>query len=180
MKLPIIITGLLLSLFFAVFIPNKSFAADMTVTTCDLCGWCGTDQSKKPQDWNSCMQCLFPSIPYNYISNPDKPKINPDYVFYPSHPEAAKNWTVVGCLNTEAGGFVSQIYQLIIAFGSGFAFLAIVYGGFKVLTAGGDPIQIQAGKHIIYGAITGILLIVFSVFLLRIVGVDIIKLPGFG
>lgn len=164
-----IFTGLLFVVFLFVT-PKISYAQ---VQSCDLCGWCKSDASK-PSDWENCMQCLFPGT--QIPTNGSKPVIN---TFYPSHPEVAKNWTVVGCLDTQTGGFVNQIYQLIIAFGSGFAFLAIVYGGFKVLTAGGDPIQIQAGKHIIYGAITGILLIVFSVFLLRIVGVDIIKLPGF-
>lgn len=167
-------------LLFVVFLltPHNSFAQE--VQSCDLCGWCTTEQEKKPQDWNSCMQCIFPGKNINDSYDDPKPTIDPGYVYYPSHPEVSKNWTVFGCLDTKAGGFVSQIYQLIIAFGSGFAFLAIVYGGFKVLTAGGDPVQIQAGKHIIYGAITGILLIVFSVFLLSIVGVQIIKIPGFG
>ncbi|MBI2029263.1 hypothetical protein HYT02_02525 [Candidatus Gottesmanbacteria bacterium] len=166
---------LLFILIFVTFSFDKVYAQTPTpIQSCDLCGWCKPGTTR-PYDWPDCMQCLFPTT--TIPGDGSKPLANTKY---PSHPETPKQWTVFGCLDVGAGGFVNQIYKLIIAFGSGFAFLAIIYGGFKVLTASGDPIQVSAGKHIIMGAISGILLIIFSIFLLRLVGVEIIRLPGFG
>ncbi len=62
---------------------------------------------------------------------------------------------------------------------SGLAFLALLYGGFLVLTAQGNPQQVNNGKNTIIGAIFGLLLVVFSVFFLRLIGLEIIKIPGF-
>ena len=52
-------------------------------------------------------------------------------------------------------------------------------GAFKVLTSGGDALQLARGKQTITKAILGILVIVFAVIILRIIGYDILKLPGF-
>lgn len=150
---------------------SKALAQD---TSCDLCGWCGSEVADKPTDWENCMKCLFPST---RRPADKKPSTNE---YYPSHPEAKKNWTVVGCLDTAPGGFVIQIYKVIVSVAAGFALLAFIYGGFVVLTAGGSPEKVSGGKNIIMGAIFGLLLVLFSVFLLRLIGFEIIKIPGFG
>lgn len=98
---------------------------------------------------------------------------------YPSYPETAKNWTIIGCLDTAPGGFVTQIYKVIISISGGAALLAFIFGGFKVLTAGGDKQRVDSGKAMVMGALMGLLIIVFSVFLLKFIGFEIIKLPGF-
>lgn len=153
---------------------------------CDLCGWCGLKYADKPKDWENCMKCLFPvrsarlPIPYPPEPTAYKPWALLTPAYYPNLPEVAKSWTVFGCMDAGPGGFVSQVYKIIIALGSGFAFLAILYGGFQVLTAGGDPQKVASGKNTIMGAIFGVLLIVFSIFLLKLIGYEIIKIPGFG
>lgn len=58
--------------------------------------------------------------------------------------------------------------------------MAILYGSATVLISSGNPEKIQAGKDMIVNSLIGILIIVFSVFLLRVVGLDILKIPGFG
>ena len=154
--------------------------------SCDLCGWCGKETVNKTRDWENCMLCVFPAKAVKLQITPGKafsrarPTPENTESYYPSTPEVSKNWTVVGCLDTAPGGFVGQAYKIILAIGSGFAFLAFVYGGFVVLTAGGDPLKVTSGKNIIMGAIFGLLLIIFSVFLLRLIGFEIIKIPGFG
>lgn len=162
---------IIFTLLFSIF---NSSVLGVQDTSCDLCGWCGTVSTNKPKDWNNCMKCLFPSITPPASG---KPAVS---AYYPSYPETSKNWTVFGCLDTAPGGFVSQIYRIIVSISSGFALLAFIYGGFIVLTAGGDPQRVRSGKNIIMGSIFGILLIVFSVFLLRLIGFEIIKIPGFG
>lgn len=171
---------------------------------CDLCGWCNSEKENKPDYWERCMACVFPKkatevgitdasgkiINYSYLG--EKPLPTSDNPFYPTQPEiddpvdpndepiSSKSWTVFGCMDTSPGGYVGQMYRILLALGAGLAFLALMYGGILIITAGSNPLQVGRGKSIMMGAIFGILLIFFSVFLLRLIGLEILKIPGFG
>jgi len=56
----------------------------------------------------------------------------------------------------------------------------MIFGGFQIILSGGNPDKIKAGKEIIVAALSGLLLIIFSVLILRIIGYNILGLPGFG
>lgn len=89
--------------------------------------------------------------------------------------------TQIGCI--EAGstaGFIGQLFTLGTGIAGGIAFLLIIFGGFQILTSAGNPERLNAGKELVGSAISGLLLILFSVFLLKIIGVDILCIPGFG
>lgn len=88
--------------------------------------------------------------------------------------------TAIGCLDTQADILVSQIVDLIIKVGGAVAFLFLLTGAFKLITSGGDPDNLTEAKHIITSSLAGLLLIVFSVVILRIVGVDVLGIPGLG
>jgi hypothetical protein len=47
-----------------------------------------------------------------------------------------------------------------------------------ISTSAGDPKKLQAGKELLTAAISGLLLLIFSVFILRIIGVEILNIPG--
>ena len=49
----------------------------------------------------------------------------------------------------------------------------------QIMTGGDNAEQVKKGKELFTGAITGLLFIVFSVTLLKIIAGDIIQLPGF-
>lgn len=87
-------------------------------------------------------------------------------------------WTALGCISTTPSGFIEWLLKNIIGIAGGIAFLLILYGGFQVLTSGGDPEKLNNGKDIIVSAIAGLLMIIFSVLLLKIIGVDILQIPG--
>lgn len=89
--------------------------------------------------------------------------------------------TAIGCIDvTSPSSVVESIMTLFIGIGSGIAFLLVILGSFQVLTSSGSPDKIQAGKELIVSAITGLLLIVFAVFVLRLIGARILQIPGFG
>lgn len=88
-------------------------------------------------------------------------------------------WSSIGCIPTEPSALIAKVITFGIGIAGGIAFLLILFGGFQILTSAGNPEQLNAGRELITSAISGLLLIVFSVFVLRIIGVDILGLPGF-
>lgn len=88
-------------------------------------------------------------------------------------------WTAVGCLQTTSGEFVTQLLQVGSGIAGGIAFLLIIFGGFKMMMSAGNPEKMNEAKELITSAIVGLLFIIFSVFILRLIGVDILGIPGF-
>jgi hypothetical protein len=89
-------------------------------------------------------------------------------------------WTALGCIENDSSVLVSKLITLGIGIAGGIAFLLILFGGFQILISAGNPEKMNAGKEMVTSAITGLLLIIFSVFLLRLIGYDILHIPGFG
>ena len=92
--------------------------------------------------------------------------------------------TAIGCvpvLNNDSGtSFMAFILRWAIGIGGGIAFLLIVYAGFMIMTASGNPERLKAGQELLTSAISGIILLIFSVFILNVIGVKILQIPGFG
>jgi len=102
-------------------------------------------------------------------------------------PPTGMVWTAIGCLNAGTPSNLpgattpSLIGQLLVwatILGSGFAFLIIVFGGFQIATAAGDPKKMKAAQELIWSGISGLLLIIFSIFLLNLIGFRILGLTG--
>jgi len=55
----------------------------------------------------------------------------------------------------------------------------MAWGAFLYITSQGNPDQLQKAKETIVSAIGGLLFIIFAVFLLRLIGFDILKITGF-
>jgi hypothetical protein len=96
-------------------------------------------------------------------------------------------WTAIGCIGATApnqpsdfGAFVRDIIKIGTGLGGGIAFLLILFSGFQTMTSAGNPEKLHEAKELMGAAISGLLLIIFSVFLLRLIGVDILQIPGFG
>lgn len=89
--------------------------------------------------------------------------------------------TAIGCLMAgDPKLFVSQLLGWGVGVGGGIAFLLIVYAGFQMTTAAGDPKRVQAARELLVSAISGLLLIVFSIFLLNFIGIKILNLGPIG
>ena len=85
--------------------------------------------------------------------------------------------TALGKIDTDPAKLVNTILTIAIGIGGGIAFLMIVFGGFRLVFSQGDPKAVQEARETITSAIIGLILIVFSVFLLNLIGVDILGLP---
>jgi len=92
--------------------------------------------------------------------------------------ENGNSYTAIGCIDTSStSNFIKKILTIALGMGGGIAFLLILFGGFQIMTSTGNPEKLQAGQELISGAVAGLMMIMFSVFLLRLIGVDILGLP---
>lgn len=71
--------------------------------------------------------------------------------------------------------FLSFLLRWSIGIASGVAFILIIKASFQIMTSQGDMKKIQAGKELLTSAIMGLMLIIFSVFILRLIGVNILQ-----
>lgn len=92
--------------------------------------------------------------------------------------------TAIGCIpalaNDKGVGFMGFVLRWSVGVGGGIAFLLILYGGFMVMTSQANPERVKAGQELITSAVSGLILIILSVFILKIIGVDILGLSAFG
>jgi hypothetical protein len=89
--------------------------------------------------------------------------------------------TAIGCIPINStSAFVSKIFNYLMGIFGAVALVMMGYGSFLITTSAGNQEKVKAGKELITGAVSGLLFIIFSMFLLRLIGVDILKLPGLG
>jgi len=86
--------------------------------------------------------------------------------------------TALGCIPTDPQTFIQAFFKWALPLAGLAAFILIIFGAISHITSAGNPEQQQKAKEMISAAITGLLLIIFSVVILQIIGVDILKLPG--
>lgn len=88
--------------------------------------------------------------------------------------------TALGCISYDAtrGGFISSLLGVIIGLGGGVALLLILYGIFIITTSTGIPDKLNQGKEIIASAVAGLLFIILAIFLMNLIGIKILALPG--
>ncbi len=90
--------------------------------------------------------------------------------------------TAIGCITVldTSEEFLNDILAWAVGIGGGIAFILMVYAGFMIMTASGNPDRLKAGQELLTSAISGLILLVLSVFILKFVGIDILGLDKFG
>lgn len=89
-------------------------------------------------------------------------------------------WSGMGCVYTDTKDFIEKtVFGLGIGFAGGFALLCIIYAAFMMQSSQGNPEKLKKAQELITSCIMGLMLIIFSVFILRLIGVNILKIPGF-
>ncbi len=83
--------------------------------------------------------------------------------------------TAIGCIPVgDTNAFIGFILRWAIGIGGGIAFLLIVYAAFMIITSQGNPERLKAGQELLTSAIAGLIMLIFSVFILRVIGVNIL------
>lgn len=84
--------------------------------------------------------------------------------------------TALGDIPANPIKFAERFLQIAIGIGGGIAFILMVLGAIRVLTSSGDQQKLSGGRDMIVAAIAGILFIIFSVMILRFIGIEILKI----
>jgi len=91
------------------------------------------------------------------------------------------SWTALKCLPTgNLDDFIGWFLTRGIGIAGGIALLLMIFGAIKIITSAGNPEGVKTGGEIITAAVSGLLFIIFCIFLLKLIGVDILQLPEFG
>lgn len=82
-------------------------------------------------------------------------------------------------LSTNAADFIGQVLGILLSVSGMVAVALIIRSGYQYMTSRGNPDAIQEARDRLTSAIIGLLFIIFSLVILQVIGVDILKIPGF-
>ena len=89
-------------------------------------------------------------------------------------------WTAIGCIKGSLNDFIKEtVFSWGISLAGFISLLCIVYSAFQLQISAGNPEKIKKAQELLTSCILGLMLIIFSIFILRLIGVSILKIPGF-
>ena len=86
--------------------------------------------------------------------------------------------TELGDLCTDPQSLISQFILILTGMAGGVSLLLFLAGAGKYVFSMGNPEGIEEARGTITHAVAGLLLVVLSVFIIRLIGIDILALPG--
>jgi hypothetical protein len=87
-------------------------------------------------------------------------------------------YTALGCIPVQMDKFVAWLLPYLFGIGGGIAFILMIVGFIQMTTSQGDPKAVQGARETITSAIVGLLICILAIFLLRLITVNILHIPG--
>jgi|WetSurMetagenome_2_1015567.scaffolds.fasta_scaffold34402_2 hypothetical protein len=87
--------------------------------------------------------------------------------------------SAIGEINTEPSELIKTLFSFVLGIGGGIALILIILAGYRYVTSRGNPEAVKAANEQLTSAVVGLLFIILSFVILEIIGVDILKIPGF-
>jgi hypothetical protein len=84
--------------------------------------------------------------------------------------------TSFGC--TDISGYIALTKVFInwgFGIGGGIAFITTATSGFQIMFSRGDPQKFQSARQLFLASISGLLLLIFSAYIIRFLGVDLFQ-----
>jgi hypothetical protein len=90
--------------------------------------------------------------------------------------------SALGCMPmNKVDRFLSEgVLGIGITFAGAFSVLCIIFGAIQFQLSGGESAKVQKAQKLITQCVIGLLIIIFSIFLLRFVGVNLLRIYGLG
>ena len=90
-------------------------------------------------------------------------------------------WTSIGCVPLDLPTFIGQfVLTTLLGLAGILCVGCLIYWAIQLQTRGAEADTIKKAKEGIRSCLMGLLLIIFSIFILRLIGVSILGLPGLG
>lgn len=87
-------------------------------------------------------------------------------------------WTAIGCVEGDFSQFISGfLLKTALGFAGIFSFLCIIYSSFMMQSSQGNQEKLKKAQELLTSCIMGLIVIIFSVFILKLIGVNILQLP---
>lgn len=120
---------------------------------------------KDPNEQEQCKQCVVGGAESEYSSN---------------YGESIQGvWTGVGCIPSDLGKFMGTTFlPWSIGIGGGVAMLVLMYASYLYATSRGAPDKLKKARDYLNSGLIGLLVIIFSVFILQLLGLTILRIPG--
>jgi hypothetical protein len=87
--------------------------------------------------------------------------------------------SAIGNISTEPQAFVKTVFSIVLGLAGGIALILIIFSGYRFMTSGGNPEAVKGATEQLVSAIVGLLFIILSFVILQVIGVDILRIPGF-
>jgi len=88
-------------------------------------------------------------------------------------------WTAIGCVYGNVSKFITErLLGLGVSLGGLIALLCIIYSAIQIQTSGGNAEKVKKAQESLTSCIIGLIMIIFSVFILRLIGISILRIPG--
>ena len=87
--------------------------------------------------------------------------------------------TAIGPIEVSVQGFITTIFKFVLTLAAFGGIIIIIYSGYMLMISRGDKEKIAGARETITAAIVGLLFIILSIVILEIIGIDILRIPGF-
>lgn len=88
-------------------------------------------------------------------------------------------YSSIGCVPADLSAFIAYVLTIGIGLAGVLTLGCIIYSAFLLQISRGEPEAIQKAREQLVSCILGLIMIIFSVFILEVIGVEILRLPGF-
>ena len=87
--------------------------------------------------------------------------------------------TAIGCISfNNMATFTKSVVGVGVGLAGAITLILLLYGFFTLSTSAGNPDKVNAGKGVITSSLGGLAFILLSVIIFKIIGVDVLQIPG--
>ncbi|MCA9371985.1 hypothetical protein KC726_03745 [Candidatus Woesebacteria bacterium] len=89
-------------------------------------------------------------------------------------------WTAIGCVKGDLRTFlIENVFGLGLGLAGVSSLLCIIYAAIQMQVSSGNPEAIKKAQETMTACILGLIVVIFSILILQIIGVNILLLPNF-